>query len=201
MAVRPPRRGELRGEGGLEGAADQDRGEGRRARRPRRARPLLGRRPVLVLRVAVRRHAARDLAGAAVDSRARDRPARRDRDAARDRRLLVQSSTSRRTASRSRLRRRRARFVIVTSDADAVPRGLLGATERRIEFDLGVTADQNGVSLDGGGRLSTTHPAQPLDRPGHGEDDPARARPGRLRRPAPSWRSPPPRASRSSSAR
>ena len=53
---------------------------------------------------------------------------------------------------------KRSALVIVTGDADPFVEDSLGATERRIEFDLGATADQNGVSLDGGGRLATTLP-------------------------------------------
>ena len=53
---------------------------------------------------------------------------------------------------------RKSALVIVTGDGDSFIEDSLGATERRIEFDLGATADQNGVSLDGGGRLATTLP-------------------------------------------
>ena len=41
-------------------------------------------------------------------------------------------------------------------EGDAFMKEVLGSQERRVEFDLGITADQNGVSVDGGGRLSTT---------------------------------------------
>jgi hypothetical protein len=53
---------------------------------------------------------------------------------------------------------KKSALVIVTGDADSFIEDSLGGKETRIEFDLGATADQNGVSLDGGGRLAATLP-------------------------------------------
>jgi hypothetical protein len=53
---------------------------------------------------------------------------------------------------------KKSALVIDTGDGDAFVEDALGAKERRIEFDLGLTADQDGVSFDGGGKLSATIP-------------------------------------------
>lgn len=55
-----------------------------------------------------------------------------------------------------KLSTKKSAFVIASSDPDAFLEEVLGSQDRRIEFDFGVTADQDGVSVDGGGRLSTT---------------------------------------------
>jgi hypothetical protein len=51
---------------------------------------------------------------------------------------------------------KKSALVLASGDGDSFVGDSLGAAERRIEFDLGLTADQNGVSLDGGGKLATT---------------------------------------------
>src|SRR5881392_3999535 len=51
---------------------------------------------------------------------------------------------------------RKSAFVIATGQADAFVKESLGKKETRVEFDFGVTATQDGISVDGGGRLSTT---------------------------------------------
>jgi hypothetical protein len=55
-----------------------------------------------------------------------------------------------------KLTTKKSAFVIASSDPDPFLKEVLGSQDRRIEFDLGVTVDQHGVSFDGGGRLSTT---------------------------------------------
>ena len=51
---------------------------------------------------------------------------------------------------------KKSALVLASDDADAFVGESLGAAERRIEFDLGLTATQDGISLDGGGMLATT---------------------------------------------
>ena len=46
--------------------------------------------------------------------------------------------------------------MIATGEADPFVKESLGKKESRVEFDVGLTATQDGVSIDGGGRLSTT---------------------------------------------
>jgi hypothetical protein len=55
-----------------------------------------------------------------------------------------------------KLSTKKSAFVIASSDPDPFLQEVLGSSDRRIEFDFGLTADQDGVSVDGGGRLSTT---------------------------------------------
>ena len=51
---------------------------------------------------------------------------------------------------------KKSALVIVSSEGDGLVSETLKTKETRIDFQLGITADQNGVSLDSGGRLSTT---------------------------------------------
>ena len=57
---------------------------------------------------------------------------------------------------KARLALRKSAFVIAGNDADSFIAEVLGTQDRRIEFDLAVTADQDGISVDGGGKLETT---------------------------------------------
>jgi len=52
---------------------------------------------------------------------------------------------------------KKSAFVIAAGDADPfVKEALAKKKETRVEFDFGLTATQDGISVDGGGRLSTT---------------------------------------------
>src|SRR5262249_59477677 len=51
---------------------------------------------------------------------------------------------------------KRSAFVIAAGDADPFVQETLPKKETRVEFDFGLTATQDGISVDGGGRLSTT---------------------------------------------
>jgi Family of unknown function (DUF6603) len=52
---------------------------------------------------------------------------------------------------------KKSAFVIAAGDADPfVKEALAKKKETRVEFDFGLTATQDGISIDGGGRLSTT---------------------------------------------
>jgi hypothetical protein len=53
---------------------------------------------------------------------------------------------------------KKSAFVIATGEADTFVKESLGKKETRVEFDFGVTATKDGVSVDGGGRLATTIP-------------------------------------------
>ena len=51
---------------------------------------------------------------------------------------------------------KKSAFVIATGEADSFVKESLGKKETRVEFDFGVTATRTAISVDGGGRLSTT---------------------------------------------
>ena len=51
---------------------------------------------------------------------------------------------------------KKSAFVIATGEADGFVKESFRANETRVEFDFGITATQDGVSIDGGGRLATT---------------------------------------------